>query len=65
MYYAIATKAQKLVGVLLQFFRESLQADVTLQADAKKLSQRVSMRDNGSCCVGFRGMKGRGKPAKK
>jgi ArsR family transcriptional regulator len=54
MYYAIAPKAQRLVRMMFQLFSESLNEDATLRRDAKKLTQRLSMRDGGACCVGFK-----------
>jgi ArsR family transcriptional regulator len=57
MYYAIAPGATRLVDSLFRSFSGVLKADRTLRGDAKKLRQRLSLRDNGSCCVGF----GRGK----
>jgi ArsR family transcriptional regulator, arsenate/arsenite/antimonite-responsive transcriptional repressor len=53
MYYAIAPEAKRLVASLFQFFSDSLKTDAKLQRDAKKLTWRLSLRDNGSCCVGF------------
>jgi ArsR family transcriptional regulator len=53
MYYAIAPSAKRLVQTLYKSFAGSLSADATLSRDAQKLSQRLAMRDNGSCCVGF------------
>lgn len=53
MYYAIAPSAGRLVDALFGGFSSSLKADTTLQRDAKKLSRRLSMRNDGACCVGF------------
>ena len=53
MYYAIEPNAGRLVDALFQFFSRSLKNDATLRQDGKKLKQRLSLRDNGSCCVGF------------
>lgn len=58
MYYAIAPDAKRLVDSLFHFFSDSLKGDATLQQDAKKLRQRMALRDNGSCCVGFGTTKG-------
>jgi ArsR family transcriptional regulator len=58
MYYALAPDAKRLVDTLFQFFSDSLKTDATLRRDGKKLSQRLSLRDNGSCCVGFGSAKG-------
>lgn len=53
MYYAIEPNAVRLVDALFKFFSGSLKADATLRRDGKKLNQRLSLRDNGACCVGF------------
>jgi ArsR family transcriptional regulator len=53
MYYAIAPDAKGLVNTLFQSFSDSLKTDATLRRDEKKLSRRLALRDNGSCCVGF------------
>lgn len=53
MYYAIAPRKERLVKALFQFFSDSLKTDAALQRDKKKLIQRLALRDNGECCVGF------------
>ena len=53
MYYAIAPEAQRVVTGMFQCFSESLKNDAALRRDEKKLSQRLALRDNGACCVGF------------
>jgi ArsR family transcriptional regulator len=53
MYYAVEPSAERLLDSLFQFFSRSLKSDATLRQDGKKLKQRLSLRDNGSCCVGF------------
>jgi ArsR family transcriptional regulator, arsenate/arsenite/antimonite-responsive transcriptional repressor len=58
MYYAIAPETRHLVEMLFEFFSYSLKTDATLHRDGKKLTQRLSMRDGGSCCVGFGSKKG-------
>jgi ArsR family transcriptional regulator len=58
MYYAIAPDAKPLMDTLLRFFSDSLKTDAMLRRDSKKLRQRLSLRDNGSCCVGFGSAKG-------
>jgi ArsR family transcriptional regulator len=58
MYYAITPDAKRLVDAFFKFFSDSVEADVTLRGDAKKLRQRLSIRDNGACCVGFGSAKG-------
>ncbi len=57
MYYALAPDAGSLVDALFGFFSGSLKANATLRRDRQKLNQRLSLRDNGSCCVGFRDAK--------
>ena len=59
MYYAISPSAKRLVRTLLKSFYNSLAADPKLRRDAKNLSRRLSLRNNGSCCVGFGTAKGR------
>jgi ArsR family transcriptional regulator len=53
MYYAISPDAKQLVRSLFQIFASSLEADTTLLRDEKKLTHRLALRENGSCCVGF------------
>src|SRR5437867_5751016 len=53
MYYAIAPKAERIVNSLFQFFTDSLKTNAALRRDERKLSQRLALRDNGACCVGF------------
>jgi ArsR family transcriptional regulator, arsenate/arsenite/antimonite-responsive transcriptional repressor len=65
MYYAIAPQAEHLVRTLFRSFSDSLQADATLRQDAKKLSRRLLLRDNGLCCVGFGDKRHCCKPARK
>ena len=59
MYYAIAPDAKRLVASLFKFFARPLKADKMLQRDAKKLRQRLALRDKGACCVGFGCAKGK------
>lgn len=59
MYYAIAPDAKGLVDSLFQFFSDSLKGNTTLRRDTKKLRQRLALRNNGSCCVGFGTTKGK------
>ena len=54
MYYAIAPHAKRLVDTLFDSYSESLKPDATLRDDDKKLRNRLSLRDNGACCVGFK-----------
>lgn len=53
MYYAIAPEAGRFVRAFFKSFSDSLAADAMLRRDARKLSRRLLLRDNGSCCVGF------------
>ncbi len=55
MYYAIAPDAKRLLDSLARFYSRSLSTDATLRRDARKLRQRLSLRDDGACCVGFGG----------
>ena len=52
-YYAIATAAERPLGLLFEAFAESLAGDRTLRADARRLQKRLTLRDAGACCVGF------------
>ncbi len=53
MYYAISPDAKPIVRSLFKAFAPSLKGDATLRQDGKKLTRRLAMRENGSCCVGF------------
>ena len=53
IYYTIAPSAKRLLDSFFQFFSDSLKTDSTLRRDVKHLNQRLSLRDNGACCVGF------------
>jgi ArsR family transcriptional regulator len=65
MYYAISPEAKPIVRSLFQAFAPSLQADTTLRRDEKRLTRRLAMRENGSCCVGFADAKCRPGTSKK
>lgn len=64
MYYAIAPTARPLVGSLFHSFADALKSDPKLRQDARKLNQRLALRDNGACCVGFAAKKRCCSPAK-
>ncbi len=53
MYYAIAPGAKRLVNTFVRNFADSLKTDAALRRDEKKLSQRLALRNEGCCCVGF------------
>ena len=53
MYYAISPDAGPLIDSLFDSFEGSLKADASLRRDGKNLNRRLSLRNNGSCCVGF------------
>ncbi|MCI0540143.1 MAG: metalloregulator ArsR/SmtB family transcription factor [Verrucomicrobiales bacterium] len=57
VYYAISPDAKRLVDALFRFFSDSVRTDARLRQDARKLAMRLSLRDNGACCVGFAGTK--------
>jgi ArsR family transcriptional regulator len=57
MYYTIEPSVGRLVDSLFKFFSPSLKSDTTLRRDGKRLRQRLSLRDDGACCVGFAGSK--------
>jgi len=60
-YYAIAPQAKCLLDSLFGFFAASLATDRKLTTDARRLKERLALREEGACCVGFTC----GKPAKK
>jgi ArsR family transcriptional regulator len=53
MYYAIAPHARGLVKALFEFYAGTLKTDATLRRDQTRLNGRLSLRNNGDCCVGF------------
>ena len=52
-YYAITPAAGRVVGTLFRLFGNSVTEDACLLRDGKRLSQRLSLRNNGTCCIGF------------
>lgn len=55
MYYEIQPRARAVIEGLFKSFASSLKADAALRRDARRLGRRLSLRDNGACCVGFAG----------
>jgi len=53
MYYGIAPVAGRLVDTLFHLFADSVTKDASLLQVEKRLNQRLSLRDNGACCIGF------------
>lgn len=53
MYYTLQPQAARLLAALTQFYSDSINADAKVRRDAKRLSRRLALRDNGACCVGF------------
>ena len=53
MYYEIHQDAHSVIEALFKLFRSSLRSDAALRGDAQRLGRRLSMRNNGTCCVGF------------
>jgi ArsR family transcriptional regulator len=53
MYYEIQPGARVVIEGLFKSFGLSLKADAALRRDAQRLGRRLSLRDNGACCVGF------------
>lgn len=51
-YYAIAPRAKRLVDDLFGFFAPSLATDRRLEMDARRLRERLGLREAGACCVG-------------
>ena len=64
-YYAITRAASSPVGTLFRLFATSVTQDGALLRDRKRLTRRLSLRNNGACCIGLeptrRGTKGRGR----
>ena len=52
-YYAITPATRRLVGTLFRLFPASVTQDAALVRDGKRLSRRLSLRNNGACCIGF------------
>src|SRR5947199_10823607 len=52
-YYAITPATRRLVGTLFRLFAASVTQDAALVRDGKRLSRRLSLRNNGTCCIGF------------
>jgi ArsR family transcriptional regulator len=52
-YYRIAPDAEALLDQLFLSFSPSLKKDPLLSRDAKKLKDRLRLRNGDSCCVGF------------
>lgn len=55
MYYQIAPTAEGLLSQWFQSFSSSLKKDPVLSRDAKKLKDRLWLRNGDSCCIGFSG----------
>lgn len=56
-YYDLNPKAEKLLDLMLVSFSITIRKDSTLRRDAQQLRQRLSLRSNGACCIGFVGAK--------
>lgn len=55
MYYALSPRGREITRALFGCFREGLKRDPMLTGDSEKLRRRLSLRSNGSCCVGYGG----------
>lgn len=51
MYYRLSRPLRKPMQAFFQSFAPGKSG--TLRADARRLKERLSMRDNGACCVGY------------
>lgn len=54
IYYAIDPASTRLVESVFGFFAAPMRADRTLQRDGAEVSRRISERQDGACCRGFR-----------
>jgi ArsR family transcriptional regulator len=52
-YYAVEREAKRLLDSLFGFFARSIESDVSLREDVRRLRHRMALRSNGACCVGF------------
>jgi len=53
MYYDMLPAARSVVEAFFKSFG-ALMTDSALSQDRRRLKRRLTIRDNGSCCVGFR-----------
>lgn len=54
-YYALDQPARRIGKLLFEAFADSIAADRTLRADARRRTHRLGLREAGACCVGFSG----------
>lgn len=51
-YYALAPEGRRLWEFFLEFFGRQIPEDAVLKADHRRLNRRLSLREQGVCCVG-------------
>jgi ArsR family transcriptional regulator len=54
MYYEILPAARRVLEGFFRSFGSALKTDNVLSRDTRDLKRRLAMRDNGSCCIGFK-----------
>jgi ArsR family transcriptional regulator len=52
-YYRVHPQQQAVVDAVFKAFRASLESDQVLRQDRRKLQSRLTLRNDGACCVGF------------
>ena len=53
IYYRLSKSFARVADALFKLHRAELRADAGLRADAARLKKRLTLRDEGSCCLGF------------
>ena len=53
VYYELTKSFSRVAKTLFKLHEADLASDALLQRDSAKLEQRLTQRDEGSCCVGF------------
>ena len=53
VYYALRPDKKQFVKQLFGFFESELKSDAQIRADAQRLAERLSQREDGACCRGF------------
>jgi ArsR family transcriptional regulator len=54
IYYALDAKKAGLTKPIFKFFSAGLSRDKTIAGDQSRLRSRLSCREEGECCVGFK-----------
>ncbi len=61
VYYRLEPGQSSLIDTLFAHHKPMLDADRRLQRDAERLAQRLEMRENGCCVIGFSSLESRQK----